>query len=195
MIETCVVKLEQQIDKNSAHEQKNALPMAGTIPPPSCITCRGLKVHCAGANSRKHAPSVSYWDISMAHRIAVKPKIQGEDKGNIMFKLCNRYVKQHIFKSCNVVKPDNFYINESLTPLRNTILYVMWQTKKKHPSVINMQLQFIRRQCGVWLHAASASAKTKSRKIIINVKKELDLFLLQELNVKTTAFIDTWPAF
>ena len=61
----------------------------------------------------------------------------------------------------------------------------MRQAEKKHPIVIN--------SCN-WLHAASASAKTKYRKIIINTKKELDLFLQQELNVKATAFIDTYPA-
>ena len=32
------------------------------------------------------------------------PKIQGEDKRNIMFKLFNRDVKQNILKKCNVVK-------------------------------------------------------------------------------------------
>ena len=35
MIETRVVKLEQQIDKNSAHERKNTWIMAGSIPPAS----------------------------------------------------------------------------------------------------------------------------------------------------------------
>ena len=33
MLETRVVKLEQQIDENSVHEQKNTLIMADTIPP------------------------------------------------------------------------------------------------------------------------------------------------------------------
>ena len=66
----------------------------------------------------------------------------------------------------------------------------MRQAKKKHPSVI--------KSCNssdgsvvAWLHAASASATTKYRKIIINMKKDLDLFLQQELNAKATAFIDT----
>ena len=106
----------------------------------------------------------------MARRIGVKPNIQGEDKRNIMFKLCDRDVKQNILKSCKVVKPKKFYINESLTPLRNTILYVMRKAKKKHPSLIN--------SCNssdgcvvAWLQAGSASAKTKYRKIIINTKK------------------------
>ena len=46
-----------------------------------------------------------------------------------------------------------------------------------------------------WLNTASASAKTKYRKIIINTKKEFDLFMQQELNAKAMAFIETWPAF
>ena len=33
MLETHVVKLEQQIDENSAQERKNTFIMAGTIPP------------------------------------------------------------------------------------------------------------------------------------------------------------------
>ena len=34
-LDTRVVKLGQQIDENSAHERKNTLIMAGTIPPAS----------------------------------------------------------------------------------------------------------------------------------------------------------------
>ena len=70
----------------------------------------------------------------------------------------------------------------------------MRQAKKKHPSVINSCNSSDWRVVA-WLRAASASDKTKYRKIIINTKKELDLFLQQELNANATAFIDTWPAF
>ena len=133
-------------------------------------------------------------DILMAHRVGVKPKIQGEDKRNIVFKLSNRDVEQNILKYCSVVKPKKFYINESLTPLRNTILYVMRQAKKKHPSVIN-SCNSSDGSVVAWLHSASASAKTKYWKIIINTMKQLDLFLQEELNMKETSFNDTWPAF
>ena len=118
-------------------------------------------------------------DISIAHRIGVKPKIQGQDKRNIIFKLCNSDIKQNNLKSCTVVKPTKFNVIESLTSLRNTILYVMRQAKKKHPSVIN-SCNSSDGSVVAWLHAATASGKTKFRKIIINTKKELDLFLQQE---------------
>ena len=190
MLETRVVKLEQQIDENSAHERKNTLIMAGTIPPAShAEDCKFI----VWDQIREHLSLELAIDISMEHQISVEPKIQRENKRNIMFKLCNRDVKQNISKNCKVVKPKKFYINESLTPLRNTILYVMRQVKKKHPSVINI-CNSSDGSVVAWLHAASASAKTKYWKIIINTKKELDLFLQQELNSKATAFIDTCMA-
>ena len=194
MLETRVVTLEQQIYENSAHEWKNTLIMAGTIPPASHAEyCKFI----VREQIREHlCVELAIEDISMAHRICFNPNIQGEDKCNIMFKLCNRDVKQDILKSCKVVKPKKFYINGSLTrvtPLRNTILYVMRQVKKKHLSMIN-SYNSSDRSVVAWLHAAFASAKTKYRKTIINTKKELDLFLQQELKAKATAFIDTWPA-
>ena len=67
----------------------------------------------------------------------------------------------------------------------------MLQAKKKHPSVIN-SCNSSDGSVVAWLHAASASAKTKYQKIIII---GLDIFLQQELNTKATSFIDTWPAF
>ena len=65
----------------------------------------------------------------------------------------------------------------------------MRQAKKKHQSVIN-SCNSSDGNVVAWLHTASASAKTKYQKIIINTKKELGLFLQQELNAKAT-----WPAF
>ena len=167
MLETRVVKLEQQIDENSVYERKNTLIMAGTIPPAShAEDCKFI----VREQIREHLHlELAIEDISMAHLIGVKPKIQGEGKRNIMFKLCNKDVKQNILKSCKVVKPKKFYINESLTPLRNTILYVMRQAKKKHRSVIN-GCNSSDGSVAAWLHAASASTKTKYRKIIINTK-------------------------
>ena len=70
----------------------------------------------------------------------------------------------------------------------------MQQAKKKHPSVIN-SCNSSDGSVVAWLHAASASATTNYRKIIINTMKELDLFLQQELNTKATSFLDTWTAF
>ena len=78
----------------------------------------------------------------------------------------------------------------------------MRHAKKKHPSVIN-SCNSSDGSVVAWLHAASASAKTKDQKIIINTMKEFELFLKQELNTKamqrkqheSNIIIDTWPSF
>ena len=74
MIETRVVKLEQQIDENSAHERKNTLIMAGNIPPAAhAEDCKFI----VREQIREHLRlELAIEDISMAHRIGVKPKIQ-----------------------------------------------------------------------------------------------------------------------
>ena len=116
MLETHFVKLEQQIHENSAHERKNTLRMAGTIPPAQHEeNCKFV----VREQIREHLRlELAIEDISVAHRIGVKHKIQGKDKCNIMFKLCNRDVK-----------PKKFYINESLTPLINTSKeYLLYRT-------------------------------------------------------------------
>ena len=123
MLETGVVKLEQQICENSAHERKNTLIMAGTIPPAQhAEDCEFI----VREQIREH--------LLLELAIDVKLKIQERISVTACLNFANRDVKQNILK---VAKPKKFYINESLTPLRNTILYVMRQAKKKHPSVIN----------------------------------------------------------
>ena len=97
MLEMRVVKLEYQIDENSAHEWKNTLIMAGNIPPASdADDCKFI----VREQIREHLIlDLVIEDISMGYQIGVKPKIQGEDKHNIMFKLYNRNEKQNIFKT------------------------------------------------------------------------------------------------
>ena len=67
--------------------------------------------------------------------------------------------------------------------------------KKKHQNVINSQ-NSTDGSVVAWLHAASASGKTKYRKILgffAITKKALNFLQQQELNTDSTPFIDTWP--
>ena len=72
-------------------------------------------------------------DISIAHRIGRKPN--GRDRRHIIFKLCRRDLVGDIFEACKATKPP-FYINTSLTPLRNKILYGLRLLKRKFPTVV-----------------------------------------------------------
>ena len=73
-------------------------------------------------------------DISVAHRLGRKPD-QGPDKRKIVVELCRRETKQDLLKACRVVKPRNFYVNETLTRTRSTVLYGLRQARKKYPNI------------------------------------------------------------
>ena len=49
-----------------------------------------------------------------------------------MFKLCRRDLKYDILSACRQQKP-TFFINESLTPTRNRVLYILRRAKQKYP--------------------------------------------------------------
>ena len=45
-------------------------------------------------------------------------------------------IKRQIFEACRAVKPKNFFVNESLTPTRNSCAYGLRQAKKRFPNIV-----------------------------------------------------------
>jgi len=75
-------------------------------------------------------------DISSAHRIGPKSRKQGPDMRKIMFKLVRRDLKSDILNACKSTRPD-FYVNESLTPNRDKIYYILRTAAKKYPHLVH----------------------------------------------------------
>ena len=75
-------------------------------------------------------------DISVANRICTRPSAATPDKRNIIVKLCRRETKRHIFEACRAVKPNNFFVNESLIPTRNSCAYGLRQAKKGFLNIV-----------------------------------------------------------
>ena len=71
-------------------------------------------------------------DLSTAHRLVPKPKTQGPDRRSIIIKLCRRELKHDLITACKKYKPPNFFINESLTPTRNSIFSHSVKLRKKN---------------------------------------------------------------
>ena len=72
-------------------------------------------------------------DIDVAHRLG-KPRLGSLDKRNIIVKLVRRENKRKIFTACRIRKPQNLYINESVSKTRSTILYVLRKASKDFPT-------------------------------------------------------------
>ena len=75
-------------------------------------------------------------DISIAHRLQPPRSSSSEpvhDRRNIIVRFCRKDLISTIFKHCKEVSLP-FYINESLTPVRNSICYALRELKRKHDS-------------------------------------------------------------
>ena len=75
-------------------------------------------------------------DISIAHRLQPPRRATGSsepthDRRNIIVRFCRKDLIGTIFKHCKN-NPPPFYVNESLTPLRNNISYALRTLKKKY---------------------------------------------------------------
>ena len=125
-----IEKLEEIVDNNSSYERRDTLVISGDIPPAkeneNCATIVSELVR------EQLSLNLKREDISTAHRIGRKPLPGKVDKRGIIFKLCRRDIKRDILFACREQKP-KYYINEHLTPIRNTILYALRKAKAKHP--------------------------------------------------------------
>ena len=122
--------LEERIEDAEAYERKDTLVISGKNVPPvvpgqnettivSDLLRFGLKLNVSSA------------DISIAHHIGRKPVNQQVDSRNIIVKLCRRDLKEDILNACRQIRPKDIYINESLTPTRSKIMYILRTAKKK----------------------------------------------------------------
>ena len=114
-------------------------------------------------------------DISTAHRLGA-PRSGGPDKISIMFKVSNNYLKSDILGACRRVRPP-FYVNESLTPVRSSVLYVLRKAKSKYPS----KIKFCRSVDGSICAFLPPTTETGSqlRKSVMNSKSKLEIIKLQ----------------
>lgn len=95
-------------------------------------------------------------------------------------KLCRRDLKTDILSACRQIRP-KFYINESLTPARNTIMYALRKARKKFPAKIS----FCRSYDGnisAFLPTNLSDGPYRFRKVTINSRIKLEEFLSSELS-------------
>jgi len=186
-----VEKLEGLIDDNDAYERRDTLVMSGDIP--SSTAGENCKEIIIDQLKQKLNINVAATDISVAHRLGSKPNTQQQDKRSLIFKLCRRDIKSDILDSCRRVRPNRFYINESLTPLRSSIMFVLRKAKQRFPNKIggcrthNGSVQVYIPEPG-----STEGDRIKFRQCTVNTKSGLDQILQQQANCTSSAFIEEW---
>ena len=186
-----VMKLEEKIEDNDSYERRDTLVLSGSAIPPvsnmeSCpdIVCKLVK------DSLK--VNISTSDISVSHRLSPKSSSQRTPKKDIIVKFCRRNTKLDVLNSCRKSKPNNLFVNEFLTPSRQTIAYVLRKAKKEFPHLISGSTSFDGKVFA-WIkppnpHAAGA----KDLRVEINTHSKLENFCSRTLERPLTHFIQEW---
>ena len=138
-------------------------------------------------------------EISVAHRIGKKTPNRNE---NIIFKLCRRDAVDEIFNTCKEKRPP-FFVNCSLTPLRNKLFYAVRQLKKKFPSKIQGHhaqrgdiVVFLAQNNssgrGRGRGAAAAGGRSSTKRFILNTRSELEEFTKKYLKFELANLSIDW---
>jgi hypothetical protein len=186
-----VSNMEEKLDDADAYERRDTLLFSGSDVPHGSDgeNCANIVIDLV---KDKLKLNLQRSDLSVCHRLGRKPVSQQPDKRNIVVKLCRRDLKADILYACRQVKP-NMYVNESLTPIRGTIMYVLRQMKKKFPDKVS-GCSSLDGKVFAWVRPAGpAVAGSRNVRWPINSLLKLQQFSTDVLNTPLTSFIETWP--
>ena len=191
LIKTCknlndrVNHLEELVDDENAYSRRESLIFSG----PAVLAEVGDSEICAPAVIKLLKSNLNIQvnpnDISVSHRLGSKSIQQGPDKRSIIAKFCRRDVKRDILASARRVKPSNFYVNESLTNVRQKINHALRIAKSKRPDVIS-GITTIEGRVFAWRKGASGGRDVRH---CINTLSKLDEFCMQNMGVTSTSFL------
>lgn len=139
-LEHLVAKIQQNADDADAYERRDTLIISGSaLPVPADgEICKNVVTQVV---EEKLHIKLNPGDISVSHRLGLKPQAQGPDKRPIIVKFCRRDVKRDVLSSSRRLRVANLYCNESLTPGRKQIFATLRRIKKKHSVVKGVTTQ------------------------------------------------------
>ena len=130
-------------------------------------------------------------DISTAHRIGRKPATQHPDRRSIIAKLCRRSTKSDLMFACKNQPEDSprVYVNDSLTPIRNTIMYSLRQIRRAHPRLVTGCSSYDGK---VYAYTKDPIAGRRDRRHLVNSHSDLIKFCSEHVKQPLEAFLESW---
>ena len=189
-LETHLEELKDVVDSNSNYERRDTLIVTGDLPKwrkqEKCSDIeRGL------LRDQLHI-NLNTEDILTAHRIGKKPTNQSIDKRGIGFKVCRRDVKRDIMSACKEIKP-LFFVNENLTPIRSTILFILRRASRKFPQKFTPCKSFDGNVTAFVPDSVDdGSGRLRYRRIVVNTRSAFDDFLGKHISCTSEEFVQSW---
>ena len=199
-----VSTLDEKLDALNAYSRKDTIIVSGALPQPvqneaSHILVREL------LSSKFPSVTIEENDISVAHRL--QPKRANRDgttpPPNIVVKLVRRNVKLQLIKASraqNKDAPDKLFVNESLTPQRNTVLQTLIKLKKDHKvvkGVTSMQGEvyaYMEHPAAAAADGDSPGGRHRDTRHRINTVAQLKKFCVEHLKHPLDHFIENFSA-
>lgn len=185
-----LLKIEDRMDEDMSGERRNTIVFSGADIP---IVAAGENCGDIIRNIAKTTLRIilNPSDIVMTRRLGKKPVDETRiDRRSISVQLARGDLKGDILSACRDIKP-NFYVNESLTPVRSTILYVLRKVKKKHPGIVD-GCNSIDGRIFAWVKPSDSSSQ-RNKKVLVNSHLQLTKFCDDILKDPLQSFLDVWP--
>ena len=184
-----VLKLREEVDDSEAYERRDTLVLSGSEVP-VCTNGELVSNICCDLVRDKLRIQLNPTDISTSHRIGKKPASQTPDRRNIIMKLCRRDLKSSLLDACRSNKPSNFYVNESLTPVRSKVMYALRKMKKETGSRVSGTSTRDGRVFAWVKHAPGSPPGSRDVKVPVNSLPALQEFSLKYMAKDASYFID-----
>ena len=178
-------KMEDQIDESDQYERRDTLIISGDSLPESSSDEDCTRIICQAVQEKLNY-IVSPTEISVAHRLGPKSSSQRPDKRKIIAKFCRRNTKKDLLAAARRVKPNNLYINESLTAQRQTICFALRKAKKDYPNKIS-GVSTVDGRVFVWVKPPNA--QDRAPRFQVNSFLALEDFCQRTLGVAKDRFL------
>ena len=191
ILQNRVSVLEDRIESNDSFERRDTLIFSGDNIPvqlssenTSEIVCQLLATHLN--------MSISPSEISISHRLSGKSASQVAQRTPIIAKFCRQNMKIDVIARARKKKPTKLFVNESLTPMQQTISYVLRKTKRDFPNLVSGSTTFEGKNY-VWIKAPNPEARgAKDTKMLISSHRRLMDFCTRTLNKPLTDYVKDW---
>ena len=183
-----VGKLQEKLDENDNYERRDTLVFSGLALPPVTPNevCSEMVANLIDRNLKI---KISPTDVSTAHRLNTRRSANQKD---IIVKFCRRNLKSDVLKSSRTTKAPNFFVNECLTPARQTISYVLRKAKREFGNIISGSTS-LEGKVYVWVKPPNPTARgATDTKLPINSHAQLLDFCEKTLQKPLSYFIDAW---
>ena len=183
-----IAKLEEQLDEQCQYTRRESLVFSGDQIPHGKSNEDCIEEVCKLASKIDPELSIAPADVSIAHRLGPKPAT-GPDRRSIIARFVRRNVKYSLLNRARRLKPRGIFVNESLTPMRQTIASVLRKLKKDHPAKIS-GYSTTDGSIYVWIKPPNPSAAgAQNTRVTMNSLSKLEIFCQKNFGKSATDFI------